>query len=169
MAETCPQLSLCWAFACLVGQDNIFLKSLCVQEFNVWLSPRREYLLSCLCTSFCVLLCLCQSLMTPSATIRGKDSLFQELLSGPASPVGLLPAGMEALDCGFISLGTVCSFSAEAEQFWGSDLSQKNSRRVWAQSSLATGGTFPTRMPVFCWLVPFSRVYLCCKSVINHN
>lgn len=85
MAETCPQLSLCWAFACLVGQDNIFLKSLCVQEFNVWLSPRREYLLSCLCTSFCVLLCLCQSLMTPSATIRGKDSLFQELLSGPAS------------------------------------------------------------------------------------
>lgn len=143
MAETCPQLSLCWAFACLVGQDNIFLKSLCVQEFNVWLSPRREYLLSCLCTSFCVLLCLCQSLMTPSATIRGKDSLFQELLSGPASPVGLLPAGMEALDCGFISLGTVCSFSAEAEQFWGSDLSQKTAEGFGHRAHWPQVGHFP--------------------------
>lgn len=168
MAETCPQLSLCWAFACLVGQDNIFLKSLCVQEFNVWLSPRREYLLSCLCTSFCVLLCLCQSLMTPSATIRGKDSLFQELLSGPAScRTASCRDGGSGL---WLYLPGDCVFF----QCWGWAVLRvwsvpKNSRRVWAQSSLATGGTFPTRMPVFCWLVPFSRVYLCCKSVINHN
>lgn len=89
MAETCPsQLSLCWACGCPMGWDNILLKLLYVQELNVWLSPRREYLLSCLCTSFQspVSVPVCDDTISHN---QGEDSLFQELLSRPASPLGV--------------------------------------------------------------------------------
>lgn len=143
MADTCPQLSLCWAFACLVGQDKFSLShSVCK---NLMCGSALEGNIYCLVSApHSVSSCARASLWWHHQPQSGEDSLFQELLSGPSSPVGLLPAGMEALNCGFISLGTVCCFSAEAEQFRGSAVSQKKAEGFGHRAHWPQVGPFPS-------------------------
>lgn len=176
MAEICPsQLVLCPACGCLLGQDNILLKSLYVQELNVWLSPSREYLLSCLCTSFqSVSSCACASPWWHNQPQQEEKPPLPGAPFWTCLICRTASAGVEVPECGFISPGTVCCCSAEVEP-WGSAVPRQpmegfGHRAHWPQAEpyppLCLGGNdFADLLHCPEWL----PAYLCLKSVLNHN
>lgn len=95
----------------------------------------------CLCTSFrSVSSCAYGSLWWQNQPQSGEDSLFQEFLSGPA-PCVRLPVQEWRLWTVALILSPVCCCSTEAEPM-GLCCVPKNSRRVWAQSSLPQVGPY---------------------------